>query len=412
MITVLYISYDGMTDPLGQSQVIPYLAGLSEKGHKITIISCEKKEKFAKQGKPIKELLDIKHISWHPVPYSTLPSVLSKQLNLLRIKQKAYQLFQNEKPDAVHCRSYMAALIGLQLKKKFGTKFIFDMRGFWADERIDGKIWNLNNKLQKYIYNYFKKKEVEFLSVADYTISLTQNAKSEILSWKHFQNNPIPIEVIPCCVDLDLFSRKNISEIYLQELRKKNNINENDLIISYLGSIGTWYMLEEMLDFFKHLFIRKPNSKFLLITPDEKSLIYEKANTKGILKDKLIIQSATRNEVPYYLSLSHLSMYFIKPAYSKKASSPTKTGEIMALGIPIIANSGIGDGDQILLNSGSGILIHNFTNIEYDRIIDQIDVLLTLNKTTIREKAEIYFSLQKGVELYHSVYEKVANLNN
>jgi len=45
---ILYISYDGMTDPLGQSQVIPYLIGLSQKGYVITIISCEKEDKFKK----------------------------------------------------------------------------------------------------------------------------------------------------------------------------------------------------------------------------------------------------------------------------------------------------------------------------------------------------------------------------
>ncbi len=31
---ILYISYDGMTDPLGQSQVLPYLKGLAKKGYK------------------------------------------------------------------------------------------------------------------------------------------------------------------------------------------------------------------------------------------------------------------------------------------------------------------------------------------------------------------------------------------
>jgi len=405
---VLYISYDGMTDPLGQSQVIPYLSVLSQKGHTITIISCEKKSRFEKQGKFIRELLDLNRISWHPVPYSTLPSVLSKQLNLLRIKQKAYELCQNHKSDAVHCRSYMAALIGLQIKKKFKTKFIFDMRGFWADERLDGNIWSLRNKLQRRIYLYFKKKEIEFLSNADYTISLTQTAKEEILSWKQFQNISLPIEIIPCCVDLDLFSINNINLSQQQELRTKLNVTKTDLIISYLGSIGTWYMLDEMLDFFKQLSLQKPNAKFLFITPDEKNLIYEKAEAKGILKEQLIIQSAERNQVPILLSLSQLSLYFIKPAYSKKASSPTKTGEIMALGIPIITNSGIGDSDKIISDSESGILIKNFTTSEYNYIVSQIDVLLTLDKAKIREKEQAHFSLEKGVELYHSVYEKIA----
>lgn len=404
---VLYISYDGMTDPLGQSQVIPYLIGLTKKGHEISIVSCEKKDKFEKQKQPIQELLKSNHISWYPVPYSVLPSVLSKQLNLFRIRKKAEDICIKNIPNIVHCRSYMAALIGLNLKKKYGIKFIFDMRGFWADERIDGKIWNKKNLIHQLIYTYFKKKEIEFLSNADHTISLTQNAKEEILSWAQLKSKHIPIEVIPCCVDLTLFNTENKIPSEQETLKKQLNIQPSDLIISYLGSIGTWYMPEEMLDFFKILLTKKSNAKFLFITQDDKNSILAMAEKKGIPAEKLIIQSASRGEVPLYLSLSQLSIYFIKPVYSKKASSPTKTGEIMAMGIPIITNSGIGDSDRIISNSGGGILVQNFTTAEYDRIIDQIDVLLMSDKTKIKEAAIKYFSLEKGVELYDRVYRSM-----
>ncbi len=43
---ILYVSYDGMTDPLGQSQVLPYIEGLSKYGYQYTLISCEKKRIF------------------------------------------------------------------------------------------------------------------------------------------------------------------------------------------------------------------------------------------------------------------------------------------------------------------------------------------------------------------------------
>ena len=42
MNKILYLTYDGLTDPLGQSQVLPYLIELS-KNNEIHIISCEKK---------------------------------------------------------------------------------------------------------------------------------------------------------------------------------------------------------------------------------------------------------------------------------------------------------------------------------------------------------------------------------
>ena len=47
---VLYISYDGMTDPLGQSQVLPYVFGLQKRGYEFHVLSFEKMDRYNKQG--------------------------------------------------------------------------------------------------------------------------------------------------------------------------------------------------------------------------------------------------------------------------------------------------------------------------------------------------------------------------
>jgi glycosyltransferase involved in cell wall biosynthesis len=404
---VLYISYDGMTDPLGQSQVIPYLKGLSEMGHMITLLSCEKKERFQKQGMAIKDLLNAAGITWVPVPYSSLPSILSKKLNLLRIFRKANTICKSDKPHIVHCRSYMAATIGLRLKKQYNVKFIFDMRGFWADERIDGGIWTFNNFIHKRLYSYFKKKEIEFLLNADYTISLTQNAKNEILSWKALQQEQIKIRVIPCCADLEHFSSSNVSDKKINELRNELQLSSNHFVISYLGSIGTWYMLDEMLDFFKVLLNKKPEAVFLFITTDSKDHIYQKASEKNISQSNIKIVASSRKDVPAYLLLSAISIYFIKPLYSKKASSPTKTAEILAMGVPVITNSGIGDSDYILKESGAGLIIDDFTASEYSRVIEQFDVILKSDRSFFRKVSKNHFSLEEGVKCYNEVYKKL-----
>jgi hypothetical protein len=46
---ILYITYDGLTDFLGQSQVLPYILGLEEKGYRFSILSFEKKREIRKQ---------------------------------------------------------------------------------------------------------------------------------------------------------------------------------------------------------------------------------------------------------------------------------------------------------------------------------------------------------------------------
>ena len=152
-----------MTDSLGQSQVIPYLIGLSKKGFSFTLISCEKEENYTANKEKIAKILSDNNIQWIPLNYTKKPPIFSTLYDIYKIKKIAAKLQQEQPFSVVHCRSYIAALVGLQLKKRFGIKFIFDMRGFWANERVDGKIWNLKNPVYKIVYNYFKRKEIEFL---------------------------------------------------------------------------------------------------------------------------------------------------------------------------------------------------------------------------------------------------------
>ena len=274
------------------------------------------------------------------------------------------------------------------------------MRGFWADERVDGKIWSLKNIIYKKIYNYFKSIEKEFLQFSDYTISLTENGKKVILSWN--LPNQSKIKVIPCCTDENLFKTKNI-----QNLRAELGFNKDDFIISYVGSIGTWYMLDEMLDFFKCLQIKKTNAKFFFITKDDPQLILEKVKSKRIEISNIKIQPSSREMMPSYIAVSNFSIFFILPVFSKKASSPTKMGEIMNLGIPIICNSGVGDVDKIMEKSMPELLVKEFSNKEYERVIDLITNNYKPNQKTIIETSHSYYSLEKGIEKYKEVYKEI-----
>ena len=73
-------------------------------------------------------------------------------------------------------------------------------------------------------------------------------------------------------------------------------IHDSDFILTYLGAIGTWYMPDEMLLFFKYLFSEKPNSKLLFITHEKKETIYLKAKQNDIPSEKIIVVKAERNE--------------------------------------------------------------------------------------------------------------------
>ncbi|QHT70558.1 glycosyltransferase family 4 protein [Rhodocytophaga rosea] len=395
---ILYLSYDGLTDPLGQSQILPYLIGLSQKGYYVSIISAEKRENFDLRKELISKIVEENTISWHPLFYTKKPPVLSTLWDIYRMQQLALQLHKRYHFKVVHCRSYISALIGLQLKRKTGVNFIFDMRGFWADERVEGGLWKLSNPVFKSIYTYFKNKEKQFLREADYTISLTHQAKQIIHGWPGLSN--IPIQVIPCCVDTEVF-----------RIPPKNSQGSSHetatFTISYLGSLGTWYMLEEMLQFFKRLLLHKPQAQFLFITPDNPQFILQSAADLAIPAEKIIIRKAERKEVPALLASSKISIFFIKPSFSKQASSPTKMGEILSMGIPVICNAGVGDTDYLFETYKTGILVKELNPAGYDLAISEIEDALNIPPEQLRATATTYFDLQKGVYLYKQVYDQL-----
>ena len=404
---VLYISHDGMTDPLGRSQVLPYLVGLSKIGFSFTIISAEKKNNYLSGSADVIKICEQAGIKWKAFTYHRIPPLISTVFDLLLIYFMAVRLYRKEKFDIVHCRSYPPSLIGLSLKKKFGCRFIFDMRGFWADERVDGKIWNLNNPVFFCIYKYFKRKEKKILINADKVISLTHRAKSELESYKINGKNKLPVTVIPCCADNNLFTSENIDKSLSDRFKRQAGIKEGDYIISYLGALGTWYMIDEMLDFYKVLKTEKQNCRFLFITAEKKEFILSKVIEKNISVDNIIIVHAKRNEVPVWLNLSDASIFFIKLVFSKVASFPTKQAEIMSMGIPLVCNSGVGDTDQIISESKGGILVENFNEESYRIAAKKLISLSGFSRETATQYARKHFSLEQGVELYRQVYSEL-----
>ena len=374
---VLYISYDGMTDPLGQSQVIPYLQGLAKHGHEITILSCEKKDRYQQNSILISDLLKKSNIKWNPIFYHKSPPVLSSLWDLFQLYRQARKLIARENCNLLHCRSYIPSLVGLHFSRSRKIPFLFDMRGFWADERVDGKLWNLKHPLYRVIYNFFKRREADFLQESFCTVSLTHAAKKEMANWPSAKG--ARIEVIPCCADLDFFSEENVNQA--AKLKLESELAIPGKIIIYLGSLGTWYMLEEMLDCFQAILEKSKEYYFLFLTPDNPQIVFELAEKKGIPRERLFVRKASRQEVPSYLSLATLGLFFIRPSYSKMSSSPTKLAELLGMGVPVIANAKVGDADQFFQQYQVGTLLSDFSESSYEEAARQIVQIERLTTT-------------------------------
>jgi glycosyltransferase involved in cell wall biosynthesis len=414
---VLFVSYDGMTDSLGQSQVLPYIREISKHEFEYTLISFEKPDRFIKFKETIQSICNESNVNWQPIIYSGSIPIISTIWNVYRLKRKAFEIQQLKPFDLFHSRSHVPSIVAQMLQKKHNVPYLFDMRGFWADERVDGGVWNLRNPIFKYVYNFFKRKEIEFLEESNAIISLTENGKNEILSWQQLPSTPtllrekkLDIDVIPCCVDTVLFNRYSINKEKQNEIKTYLNISEESYIVGYVGSIGTWYMLPEMFDFFKIFLKNNSKAVFLFVSNEPKEKILKIATDKNIDHKHIKVVSCLHKDVPYYISLFNISIYFIIPAYSKKASSPTKQAELMSMGIPVICNAGVGDSDIIVKKFNAGWVANEFNENEYDRISKEI----CLNDNIDREKlvidAKNIFDLEHGSQIFYNSYKRILKI--
>ena len=114
-----------------------------------------------------------------------------------------------------------------------------------------------------------------------------------------------------------------------------------------------------------------------------------------------------RHEVPLYVKASDINISFIQPVYSKLSSSPTKLAEVLAMGIPIIVNSGVGDVKSIVEKSNGGIVISEFNRENYCKVRDAIPALLQKDPAVVRKNVEQLFSLNQGINLYADAYNKI-----
>jgi glycosyltransferase involved in cell wall biosynthesis len=405
--SVLYISYNGMLDWLGQSQVIPYLKQLRGTGVRFTLLSFERPDAYTREGadacEKLKRELSDSGIEWHWLPYHKTPSLLATSYDVLAGIRYGSRLVRDKRIEMVHARSHVPATMALGLKRRFGVKIIFDIRGLMADEYVDAGHWRKGS----IAYRITKHYEGRALAQADGVVTLTERIWPIINQWKELRDRAVVHEVIPCCADLRRF---RFSSGAREERRRILGI-ENRFVVVYSGSIDGWYLTEEMADFFAVLRRRSPDALILWLTQSNRERLEGLMQSRGIGREDYRIVTSSPRDVPAYLAAADVGLAFIKPCFSKLASSPTKYAEYLGCGLPLVINAGIGDSDALVTDYGAGVLINEFTESDYLKAIDQLSGFTNrpeLTRDRRRQVSEQLFDLGTvGVERYSRLYRRV-----
>ena len=396
-----------MLDPLGQTQVLPYLKQLAEVGVEFTLLSFERPIAYTDEGRDrcsqLHDELEQHKIDWHWLPYHKAPSLPATAYDVLAGYRLARRLVRDNGIELVHARSHIPATMALRLKQRLGTKMIFDVRGLMADEYVDANHWRKDSVP----YRLTKHAERRALAAADGVVTLTNKIWEVIKNWDSLRDRNVPHAVVPCCADLEVFR----FDASARGQRREELGLADRFVIVYSGSIDGWYLTEEMADFFVKLRQREPRSHLLWLTTGSHERIRDLMRARGLANRDYTVHTATAREVPSYLSASDAGLAFIKPCFSKLASSPTKFAEYLACGLPLVINRGVGDSDSLGDEDHIAAMIGDFNEEEYAKAAEEL-LLMTAHSEETRRRtriaAEKLFDVRGlGVDRYVTLYESV-----
>ncbi|MDT4898882.1 MAG: hypothetical protein QOH25_3959 [Acidobacteriota bacterium] len=403
----LYLCYFGLREPLVQTQVLPYLRQIRAGGVHVSLLTFEPNKRRAwslEETDRWRKRLEADGIQWFSLPYHKRPTLPATLFDIVAGTLMAARLVRRHKIDVLHARAHIAAAIGAMTKRLSGAQLIFDIRGLIPEEYVDAGVWPKGG----YLYRLTKAAERRLFAAADGFVVLTEKACRTLFPGNsNTDYRGRPIEVIPCCVDLERFRSTDV--ISREELRRKFNLTGRRVIV-YVGALGGWYLTQEMADFLAVAHEQDKTTFSMILTQSAPQMIAQRLNALGIAEENYLVREVLPEEIPRYLKAADIAISFIKPCYSKLASSPTKIAEYLASGLPVICNAGIGDLDEMIEEDRVGVIIRELNREGYLQALGEIESLRLDNNAPDRCRASARNRFDLGTvggERYRRLYQRL-----
>jgi glycosyltransferase involved in cell wall biosynthesis len=398
---VLYLSHNGLSEPLGRSQIVPYLRGVARSGWSVDVVAFEPD---GSEPTPLAADLRRDGIDYHWVRRSPSHRLAVKLLESGRALYEAVRAALARGPQLIHARAHVAATIGLVVRALAPrARFLFDCRGLVGDEYVEWGHWSRSSPE----YRLLKAAEKQLFRRADGLVVLTDRLRRWLRDETRLVGADCPIEVIPCCVDLERFR----FQAQRRAAARSALGVDGELVLAYSGSLGSCYCDDEMAALFAAVRRRRP-ATFLVLSRSPTERLRAALRSHGVAERDVRIRPASPDEVPDLLAATDVAVSFIAPFFSKMASSPTKLAEYLAMGLPVAISDGIGDQDAVarahpeILMSAGGL-----TTPEIDALAARLVALPPASderRARARALAEQNFALATGIERYLDIYERVA----
>lgn len=395
MTATLYLTRNGLLEPLGQSQVMAYLRGLS-KDYAVTLITYEKDKDRADEARMEAARAECAAlgIDWLPQRFRPRPRGIAPALSMMRMLWLVMRETRRSGARLIHARSYIPAAVAMIAGRITGTPFIFDMRALWPEELITaGRLLR-----GSFLHRTIVAAERACLRRAAGVVSLTHAAVDHLRKVYAQELAGQRIVVIPTCADLDRFVPAAVPV-------------KRPLVHACLGTVlSGWFRLDWLAAWFMAVASRDPEARFEIVTRDDPTTVRTALALPETVEARLTITSSPPQEVHKAVQRHSLSvMFYAGGEISELGRSPTRMAEVLGCGLPVVANAGVGDVARIVTEYRVGVLIADASPGAMERGAAELDELIRdpALPARCRTAAEAVFSLASGTKAYRTLYADI-----
>ncbi len=397
MTPVLYLTRNGLLEPLGQSQVLAYLRGLSRQ-YRITLITYEKAEDWADTDRVAALRAECQQlgIRWLPQQFRPHPKIIAPAFSMVRMTWLVVREVRMQRVRLIHARSYIPAAVAMLAGRITGVPFIFDMRALWPEELITAGRLKRGTMLHRVI----TWAERTCLRRAGAVVSLTHAAVEYLEQIYPQEMAGQTVAVIPTCADLNRF----VPAMQPPTAR----------VIGCLGTVlSGWFRLDWLASFLAVAAQHDPTLRFELTTRDDPVRVRTAIGGDEELQSRLTIAPSASDKVHEVLQQQTASVMFFSSGLGKLGSSPTRMAEILGCGLPVVANDVVGDVAHIIREYRVGVLVASSNESDMNEAWNQLQALLSdpALAARCRQAAEDIFSLEQGTASYYALYAGILSKN-
>lgn len=368
-----YVTIDSISEGVGSSQILPLIQRHVKSGLKINLISFEK----SRPDNVFFDFFSSNGVKWCALPfYRTGIGGGISRINVLRRE------IQNT--NLIHARSDLPAVSAIAAHQ---APVLWDVRSLWADQKviIQGSYFN------KSLYGIYRK----FESIAAARSQGMSTLTRAIIPVLEERNRILPElrTVVPTVVDLNIFKLSPLMPTRIRAL--------------FSGTFNPYYDLtlsKSFMDEFRKL----SDVEIHWARPAE-------SNTYKINVGETQVLQLKQGQMPEIISnyCFGVSVCKMDAGPSLRGAMPTKIGEFLAVGRPVVINKGLGDMDDFIQEFNAGVVLDG-TLENLKESAQKLKELIYDADTPKRCRglAEKYFNMDTGANNYLNLYSRILNFKD